>query len=206
MHLPRSLLLLTPVLGLLMLAPGASAQAGQPCPSTLNPPPPSFETCQTVGGGTIASGSRDLSYGPMDMGPCVTNAAFDVFDQGTYEQHAMRWYDQNRNLTRRRLFQHWTFGQYSNPLAGTVVPYTQTSVEEDLYAIPGDMNSGTATITGEQVFHDRTGAPIVFGNGRQVYSIVDQSLIESSGRNDFVLAFNENDPAALAPLCAALAG
>jgi hypothetical protein len=26
-----------------------------------------------------------------------TNAAFDVFDQGTYDQHATRWYAQNGN-------------------------------------------------------------------------------------------------------------
>jgi hypothetical protein len=73
-----------------MLAPGASAQAGQPCPSNLKPPPLAFETCQTVGGGTIASGSRVVSYGPTDMGPCPTDATFDVFDQGTFDQHATR--------------------------------------------------------------------------------------------------------------------
>jgi hypothetical protein len=206
MHIPRSVLALTPVLGALMLAPAASAQAGQPCPPTLNPPVLSFETCQTVGGGTIASGSRVVSYGPTDMGSCPTNPSFDVFDQGTYNQHATRWYDQNGNLTSRHIYDHWTFGQWSNPLAGTVVPYTQTTIENDEYAIPGDMSSGTATFTGEIVFRVGTGAPILFGNGRQVMSNVDGSLIESSGRNDFVLAFNENDPAAFAPICAALGG
>jgi hypothetical protein len=206
MRTPRSFLILAPILGLLLLAPAASAQAGQPCPSMLNPPAPSFETCRTVGGGTIASGSRVESYGPVDNGPCPTNPTFDSFDQGTFDQHAIRWYDQNGNLTRRRLYQHWTFGEWTNPLAGTVVPYTQTSIENDLYAIPGDMNSGTATFTGENIYRVGTGAPLLFGNGRQVTSIVDQSLIESSGRNDFVLAFNENDPSVFAPICAALAG
>jgi hypothetical protein len=206
MRTPPSLLILAPILGLLLLAPAASAQGGQPCPSTLNPPALSFETCQTVGGGTIASGSRVVSYGPTDMGPCPTDGSFDVFDQGTFNQHATRWYDQRGNLTRRRLYQHWTFGQWSNPLAGTAVPYTQTSVENDEYAIPGDMSSGTATFTGENMFHDGTGAPVLFGNGRQVYDAVDGSLIESSGRNDLVLAFNENDPSVFAPICAALGG
>jgi hypothetical protein len=206
MRTPPSLLILAPILGLVLLAPAASAQAGQPCPSTLNPPALSFETCQTVGGGTIASGSRVVSYGPTDMGPCPTDASFDVFDQGTYNQHATRWYDQNSNLTRRHIYDHYTFGQWSNPLAGTVVPYTQTTVENDEYAIPGDMSSGTATFTGENMFHHGTGAPLLFGNGRQVSSTVDGSLIESSGRNDFVLAFNENDPSVFAPICAALRG
>jgi hypothetical protein len=188
------------------VAPVASAQSGQPCPSTLNPPPLSFETCQTVGGGTIASGSRVVSDPLADQGPCLTDPSFDVFNQDTFDQHATRWYDQNGNLTRRHIYDHYTFGQVSNPLAGTVVPYTQTTVENDEYAIPGDMSSGTATFTGENVFHLAGGAPLAFGNGRQFTSNSDGSLIESSGRNDFVLAFNENDPSALAPLCNALAG
>jgi hypothetical protein len=134
-----------------MVAPGASAQVGQPCPGESQPAALKFETCQTVGGGTIASGSRVVSYGPTDMGPCPTKAAFDVFDQGTFDQHATRWYDQNGNLTRRHIYDHYTFGQWSNPLADTAVPYTQTSVEDDLFAIPGDTSSGTATFTGENV-------------------------------------------------------
>jgi hypothetical protein len=206
MRIAKTLLVLSPVLGLLLLAQAASAQSGQPCPSTLNPPPPSFETCQTLGGGTIASGSRVVSYGPTDQGPCPTNAAFDVFDQGTFDQHATRWYDQNGNLTRRHIYDHYTFGQWSNPVAGTVVPYTQTTVENDAFAIPGDMSSGTATFTGENMYRVGAGAPLLFGNGRQVTSNVDGSLIESSGRNDFVLAFNENDPSVFAPICTALAG
>jgi hypothetical protein len=197
---------LAPILGALLLAPAASAGAGQPCSPTLNPPPPSFETCKTVGGGTIASGSRIVSEGPIDMGPCPTNAAFDVFDQHIFDQHATRWYDQNGDLTRRHIYDHYTFGQWSNPLAGTVVPYTQTSIENDEYVIPGDMTSGTTTFTGENMYRVGTGAPLLFGNGRQVFSNVDGSLIESSGRNDFVLAFNENDPSVFAPICAALAG
>jgi hypothetical protein len=207
MRIPRALLALAPTLGILLLAPAASAQAAQACPSTLNPPALSFETCQTVGGGTIASGSRVESYGPIDNGPCVTDPSFDVFDQGTFNQHATRWYDRNGDLTRRHIYNHYTFGQWTNPLAGTVVPYTQTSIENDEYAIPGDMSSGTATFTGSNMFHDPgTGAPVLWGNGRQLTSNVDGSLIESSGRNDFVLAFNEDDPAVFAPICAALAG
>jgi hypothetical protein len=209
MHAPKTLLALIPMLGLLLLVPAASAQSGQPCPSTLNPLPLSFETCQTVGGGTIASGSRVVSDPFGDTGiPCATGAgAFDIFNQDTFDQHATRWYDQNGNLTRRHIYDHYTFGQNSNPLAGTVVPYTQTTIENDEYTIPGDMSSGTATITGSNTFHDPgTGAPVLWGNGRQLISNVDGSLIEGSGRNDFTLFFYENDPAAFDLICAALAG
>ena len=208
MRIHRSLLAVVPVLGLLLFVPAASAQAGQPCPSTLNPPALSFETCQTVGGGTIASGSRVVSD-PLadDLITCGTGAgAFDIFNQDTYDQHATRWYDQNGNLTRRHIYDHYTFGQWSNPLTGAVVPYTQTAVEDDLYAIPGDTSSGTATFTGETMFHDGTGAPILWGNGRQVTSPDGSILYEASGRNDFTLYFYENDPAAFDAICAALAG
>lgn len=63
-----------------------------------------------------------------------------------------------------------------------------------------------ATFTGENIYRLGTGAPLLFGARRHLTSNVDGSLIESSGRNDFVLAFNENDPAVFAAICAALAG
>jgi hypothetical protein len=161
-----------------------------------------------VGAGTICNGARTESNDPADTGiTCGSGAsAFDIFDQSALDQHATRWYDQNGNLTRRHIYDHYTFGQNSNPLAGTVVPYTQTTIENDEYTIPGDMSSGTATFTGENMFHGGAGAPVLWGNGRSVNSNVDGSLIESSGRNDFVLAFVENDPSVFAPICAALAG
>lgn len=199
---------LSSTLALVMLAaPGAaSAKAGQPCPSTLNPPPMAFETCQTVGGGTIASGSRVVSDGLSDTGiTCGAGAGtFDIFNQDTYDQDATRWYDQNGNLTRRHIHDRYTSGQWSNPLSGATVAYTQNNVEVDLLAIAGDLNSATSTFTGETVFHDRTGAPILFGNGRQVTNADGSVLYESSGRNDFTLFVYENDPAAIDPICAAL--
>ena len=85
-------------------------------------------------------------------------------------------------------------------------PYTQTTVEDDVPAIPGDLNSSTSTFTGESVFHDGTGAPVLFGNGRQVINFDGSVLYESSGRNDFTLFFYENDPTAFDPICAALGG
>jgi hypothetical protein len=55
------------------------------------------------------------------------------------------------------------------------------------------------------VFHDQTGAPALFGSGRQVTNADGSVLYEASGRNDFVLASYENDPTAFDPICAALA-
>jgi len=208
MRTRRSLLMMVPVVGLrlVLLAPAASAQAGQPCPSTLNPPALSFETCQAVGGGTIASGSRVVSDALRDTGIICGSGgdAFDIFNQDTFDQHATRWCDQNGNLIRRHIYDHYTFAQWSNPLTGAVVPYTQTTVETDVFAIPGDLNSETATFMGETMFHDGTGAPVLFGNGRTVTNFDGSVLYESPGRNDFNLFFYENDPAAFNPICAAL--
>jgi hypothetical protein len=75
-------------------ASAGTAFAGQPVTQTLNPPPPSFETCKTVGKRVICDGARTESYGPDDTGiACGSGAgAFDIFDQGTYNQHAIRFY------------------------------------------------------------------------------------------------------------------
>ena len=83
-------------------AGAGTAFAGQPVTQTLNPPPP-FETCKTVGNGFICDGTRTESYGPHDTGiACGSGAgALDIFDQGTYNQHAIRFYNTDGNLTRR---------------------------------------------------------------------------------------------------------
>ena len=56
-----------------LLAPG-TACAGQPVTQTLNPPPPSFETCKTVGNRFICDGARTESSGPDDTGIAVLQA------------------------------------------------------------------------------------------------------------------------------------
>lgn len=206
MHLIKRLVPLATSLGVLALAP--ASQAAGTCSPMLNPQPLSFETCQTVGDGTIASGSRVVSYDPTDSGiSCGSGAgAFDIFDQGSYVQHATRWYDQNGNLTRRAIYDHYTFGQWSNPLSGKTVSYTQETVETDVLAIPGDLNSSTTTFTGETVLRSATGAPLLYGNGRQVGTIDGSELYSSSGRNDFIATFYQGDADAFDRVCAALAG
>src|SRR5215471_11646148 len=86
-------------------ASAGTAFAGQPVTQTLNPPPP-FETCKTVGKRVICDGARTESSGPDDTGvACGSGAgAFDFFDQGTYNQHAIRLYNTDGNLTRRVIY------------------------------------------------------------------------------------------------------
>ena len=88
------------------LASAGPAAAGQPVTQTLTPPPPSFETCKTVGNGFICEGARTLTYGPDDTGiACGSGAgAFDILDQGTHNQHAIRFYNAAGDLTKRVIY------------------------------------------------------------------------------------------------------
>jgi hypothetical protein len=189
---------------LLVLAP--AAHAASPPTQTLNPPPPPYESCKAVGGGTICSGSNSVTYGPVDNGfGCGTGAsAFDVFDQGADDINATRWYDSDGNLTRRDIHYDEPNGEWINPLTDATLPYSQRYSQTDVLAIPGDLTSSTETVTGEIIMREKTGAPVIIAVGRQVYNFGQSELYFTAGRNDIVAAFFEGDPAPLARVCAAL--
>jgi hypothetical protein len=188
--------------GVVLAATGRAA-----ADTSLNPPPPDFLTCKAVGSGTICDGTRTISYGPDDSGlVCGSGAsAFDIFDSGTFNQYAIRYYDTEGNLTRRRIHDYYTFGEWSNPLTGKVVSYTQNNLITDVLAVPGDFTSSTQTVTGENIYRAGAGAPVFIATGRQVWNFDESVLISSAGRNGFVAAFFEGDATAFDALCAALA-
>jgi len=202
----RKSLLLVPLVAAMALWPGAGL-AGQPVTQTLNPPPAPFLTCMAVGSGTICQGTRTISYGPDDTGiACGTGAsAFDIFDAGTFTQSVTRYYDTEGNLTRRLDHERYTMGEWSNPLSGATVSYTQDNIITDILAVPGDFTSSTETITGEVIIRTGTGAPVLIATGRQVFNFDESELISSAGRNAFVAAFFEGDPTVFDDVCAALA-
>jgi hypothetical protein len=180
--------------------PAAAQQA-------LNPPPPSFETCQAVGNGTICQGSRTVTDPLADAGfACTTGGStFEVFNADQFDQHATRFYDQNGNLTRRSISDTYSFGQFSNPQAGTFVPYTQVGNEKDTLAVPGDLSSARAQFTGESIFKPAQGAPVALQVGRIVSNLDQTVIFFEKGPDAFTDYFVEGDPSALAALCAALA-
>jgi hypothetical protein len=171
----------------------------------LNPPPPPFLTCKTVGNGTICQGSRIVSYGPDDTGiVCGSGpSAFDVFDSATFKQRAIRSYDQNGNLTRRVIYETYSSGQFSNPLTGAVVPYTQHDTLSDVLAVPGDLSSATETVTGENIFKPAHGAPVFLNAGR-VVTAPDGTIEFRAGPQDFLDYFVNGDTSVIQKLCAAL--
>jgi len=172
----------------------------------LNPPPPSFETCKTVGNGTICQGNRTFSYGPDDTSiVCGSGAnAFDIYDSATNNQVASRSYDQNGNLTRRVIHEAYSFGQFSNPLTGAVVPYTQHDTISYVLAVPGDFSTASETNVGEVIFKPAHGAPVFLNAGRTVFA-PDGTVEFRAGPQDFLDYFVNGDTSVIQPLCAALA-
>jgi hypothetical protein len=196
----------------LAFAPQAAVFAGQPVDtSTLNPVPPSFLTCKAVGNDTICQGDRTVSYDLIDTADeggaivCGSGArAFDVFDQGAFDQHAIRYYDSNGNLVRRVIHENFTFGQYSNPQAGTTVPYTERNNITDVLAVPGNFDSATETITGEFIFRPAHSAPVFLNAGRAVFG-PNGSVEFAAGPDGNLDYFFAGDASAIQKLCAALA-
>jgi hypothetical protein len=194
------------VLTALALASGtAAASAAPPTSPALTPPPPSFETCNATGSGTICSGTRTATYGPVDTGiVCGSGAeAFSVFDEGIFLQSARRFYDENGNWLRRETHDTYNDAQWSNPLNGKTAPYTQRNNEMFVLATPGDESTGTSTVTGELVMKSGSGAPVLFETGRQVHG-PSGDLLSAAGRADITAFFEQGDTHALDLLCAAL--
>src|SRR5215475_3862430 len=191
------------VLAAFTLASAAPAAAGQPVTQALTPPPPSFYTCKTVGNGFICDGALTEAYGPDDTEiACGSGAgAFDMFDQGTHNKHAIRFYNAAGDLTKRVVYDQY-FSQFTNPLTGAAVPYTQHNTITDILAVPGDLASATVTTTGQVNFTVPHVGAVFLNAGKTVFG-ADGTLEFSAGPQGFIDYFNGNT-AALAELCTAL--
>jgi hypothetical protein len=194
------------LISLTALLTTTTALAGQPVTQTLTPPPPSFETCKAVGGGTICAGSRvEPPYGPVPAGiTCGSGAnAFEIFDSATdIQHHAMRTYDKDGNLTRRVFTDDFVSAQFSNPLSGATVGYTQHNVTTGVFAVPGDPSTETQTLRGENNY-TVPGMGVVFLNAGRTVTAPDGTEEFTAGPHSFDAYFS-GDTSAVAKLCAAL--
>jgi hypothetical protein len=201
----RALLAIVFLAGIALLPP-AAAFADPPVLPPLNPPPPAFLTCRATGNGAICEGARTLVEGPTDTGiVCGSGAnAFDIFDQGgSLNQHVIRYYDQNGNLTRRVIQDNWDASQWSNPLTGHFIQYTQHNTITDDLAVPGDFNTATETNTGENIFRPPHSAPVFFSTGR-IVTAPDGTIEFRAGQQNFLDVFVDGHTELLDPVCAAL--
>jgi hypothetical protein len=185
----------------LVIAP--AALAGQPVTVPLNPAPPSFETCMTVGNGITCQGSRVEDLGEQDSGiVCGSGAGtFDPIDHAIDHQHAIRFYDTNGYLLRRVIFDHLV-GAITNPLTGTSVSYNAHNTTTDVLAVPGDFSSATTTGRGEQNY-TVPGMGLVFQNAGRATFDANGDIESMSGHQDFASYFS-GDTAVADELCAAL--
>ena len=181
--------------------------AGQQATLSLKQARPFVDTCQPVGGGTICRFSHIEEVGPVDTGiVCGEGAdAFDIFDQFVDHESRTFWFDENDNLTRFTDHDVYSFGQWSNPLTGATVPYTQHNVQTLVLAVPGDITSAIQTVTGENIYRVGNGQFVLQAVGMQIFNWDQSELFASHGPNAFVDAFYEGDPHTFDRICAALA-
>jgi len=186
------------------LALASAGLAGQPVTQTLNPPPPAWQTCKSVGEGTICEGTISFSYGPVYSGiTCGSgSSAVHILDSATESELATRFYDANGNLVRRVRHDRWSSAQLSNPATGVAVDYSQTQKWTDDLGAPGDLGSATVTLTGELVVHGADGSQVLVGAGRTVFA-PNFTVEFQAGPSGFVDLIT-GDPSAVGSLCAAL--
>ena len=199
-------LLLVSIMAMIALAAPSLVAARETVDlSTLNPVPPDFYTCYANGSGTICRERTTFSYESEDTGiVCGSGAtAFTIYDSGSAHEIGTRFYDRDGNLTRRVLHHNWFSSQFSNPLTGAVVPYTQHQKITNALAVPGDFSSATETIVGEIIFKPKHGAPVALVVGRVVIG-ADGTLEFMAGQDTFMAYFVDGDTSVLEPLCRAL--
>jgi hypothetical protein len=199
------LTLVAGVIGALALAP--AALAAEPV-TELNPPPPDFYTCKSLGAGTLCTATRSFVK-DEELQPelvCGSGAdAFNIYDNGVVHERLTRWYDADGNLTRRVIRSVWTPAWWSNPLNGETVPYTQRGKTTTVLAVPGDFDSATETSVGENIYTDpETHQKVLRTTGRVVFG-ADGTLELSAGQHWEIDAFVFGDMSVLDAVCAALA-
>lgn len=187
----------------LFLLEAPVAVASSPAAATLTPEPPDYYTCITNGAGTHCSGETREAYGPDPSGIICGSGAtsFEVLDQAVRINQAQRWYDRAGNLVKRRVVHTFANAVVSSP-TGAQVPYSQRDIETNVFAVPGDLTSGTTySTTSLRAVVPGLGA-VLIEKGRVVQG-PEGDLEKVAGRHDLTDYFL-GDPSALDALCGAL--
>jgi hypothetical protein len=101
--------------------------------------------------------------------------------------------------------ERWHSAFWSNPLSGKTVPYTQTQKFTTEFAVPGDFDSATLTIVGENTYTDPVAHQKVLASTGRVVFGADGSLEFRAGKQPFIDAFVDGDMSVFDAVCAALA-
>ena len=111
-------------------------------------------------------------------------------------------YNTDGDLTKRVIYDQY-FSQFTNPLTGAALPYTQHNTTTDILAVPGDFTSATETTTGVNNFTVPHMGAVLLNAGRVVFG-GDGTLEFSAGPQGFLDYFYNGNTAALDELCTAL--
>ena len=189
----------------LTLAP--TARAGPPVTQTLNPPPPSFETCKALGSGTICAGNRIVALNDDTGEVCGSGAnEFAIVIQGTLDQRASRTYDVDGNMTRRSIQDTYRSGAFANPVTGDSVPFTGHDTVTDVLTVPADFSTATETITGEFIATLPHAGTVYLTAGTSDSAVIDGTIEFQAGPGLVIEWFVNGGPMVPpAELCAALA-
>ncbi len=197
----HSTALIAGLVGALALAPAAFA--GQTPRADLNPPPPDLYTCTGTADQTICRASIVDREDPVITD--VDCPGFPIVDQGDVSSQLVRRYDADGNWVKRVVRERWTNAFWSNPLNGNTITYTQRGITTDVLGVPGDPDTITETLVGENIYTDPvTHKKVMASAGRTVFA-PDGTLEFSAGQQPFIERFVFGDPSAFDALCAALA-
>jgi hypothetical protein len=199
----RSTLIAASLLVAIVAPPTASARQLVD-PSTLIPPPPAAfnPVCYQVGQGTIC----DIAFSDppvVDEPSGIICGTTELLISVTRDVVGKRFYNVDNLLTVRR-FHEDVAGTFMNPLTDATVQFRNgDTVSQDL-ATPGDLNSGTETITGlESRVYLPGGGTVITDVGRVVIDVATGNFDET-GHHPFDRYFAFGDPTALEPICTAL--
>jgi hypothetical protein len=181
----------------LTLALAPAAIAGTPVdPSSLNPVPPDFYSCQADGVNTICRGTLEDAIVGGDNGPICGDQHFYEFTASSVD--AVRFYDTNRNLVRRTGHESLSGFFSLSPIGELptidVVGHWNFIIE---YTVPGDLASGLETTRG---LINQTGSSSAPGFGAALHasgSVLPDGTFHGLNHDFFTDGANEAFCAAL---------
>ena len=176
-------------------------------PNTLNPAPPDFFNAQCYEGanGVIC----DLAFADP-VNPIVDEPS-GILCGGTellFSQNrwvvGKRFYDGNGDLVQRH-FRETYEGDFSNPITGKRVLWTEHDTLIHNLAIPGDLDSGTFKFSGQWTkVTDLQGRTVLTDAGTFTQDPVTGEILKSGGPHPLNDYFINGNPDALHALCDAL--
>jgi hypothetical protein len=190
-----------------VITPQAAFASQTVDPSTLNPPPPpEFNPeCKAVGDGTICTVAFTQLEEPGGTGIICGSGSnsFEVVGFDTRTVNGRRYYDRNGNLNQRH-FREVMVGSLTNPLTGASIDFVQADTVVHNLAVPGDIDTGTETITGLWRASTPHGGTVLIDVGRTLLAVPDGTTLSEKGQHPLSAYYEHGDTSAIQPICDAL--